>query len=245
MKRTIFKTFFSIVISLMFLSCNYSQKAKKQVSNTYPKVKIAGAIKNKMLKGELDGTIELDTISDKKGLYGLGPITYLTGEILINNGITYISKVLTDSTMLVEKESKVAAPFFVYGNVNIWKTLALSDSISNISDLEKFIDKQTIKHQKPFVFKLIGKVNTAKIHIQNSPSVTKVSSPKEAHQGQVNYNLTDEDVEIIGFFSKVHQGVFTHKGSYLHMHLITKDESQMGHLDMAEFGEMTLFLPAT
>ena len=39
-----------------------------------------------MWKGELSGTINLDTISNKKGLYGLGPESYLTGELLINNG---------------------------------------------------------------------------------------------------------------------------------------------------------------
>jgi len=71
-----------------------------------------------------------------------------------------------------------------------------------------------------------------------------VSSPAEAHQGQTNYYLNNEEVEIVGFFSTEHQGVFTHHDSFLHMHLITKDKSLMGHLDELELDKVTLYLPA-
>ena len=96
---------------------------------------------------------------------------------------------------------------------------------------------------QPFAFKLDGQIENAQIHIQNLPKNTKVSSPKEAHQGQVNYMLTDEDVEIVGFYSQNHKGVFTHHDTFLHMHLITKDESKMGHLDMVRIKKLTLYLP--
>ena len=81
------------------------------------------------------------------------------------------------------------------------------------------------------------------IHVQNLPEGTKVSSPEEAHQGQTNFTLKNEQVEIVGFFSTEHQGIFTHHDSYLHMHLLTTDESKMGHLDQVESTEMKLYLP--
>jgi acetolactate decarboxylase len=43
---------------------------------------VAGAMKNVMWKGQLFGTIDLDTIFNKQHLYGLGPVEYLTGELL-------------------------------------------------------------------------------------------------------------------------------------------------------------------
>jgi hypothetical protein len=58
-----------------------------------------------------------------------------------------------------------------------------------------------------------------------------------------HYNYQNEDAEIIGFFSTEHKGVFTHHDSFLHMHLITKDESKMGHLDELKIGKMKLYLP--
>ncbi len=232
------------LLTIGLMSCNSTPKEKKKSEkNTYPDIKIVGAMKNVMWKGELGSRIDLDTISNKNGLYGLGPVSYLIGELLINNGKSYISKVASDSTMTVERTFKTSAPFFVYGNVTEWNEIELPSEIKTIKDLEKYIDNKTSDYKRPFAFKLIGKVSSAIIHIQNLPEGTKVSSPDKAHQGQTNYNVANEDAEIIGFFSTEHKGVFTHHDSFLHMHLITKDESKMGHLDKLEIEEMKLYLP--
>ncbi|MDF0715617.1 acetolactate decarboxylase [Muricauda sp. 334s03] len=200
-------------------------------------------MKNVMWSGDLDGKIELDSIQNKSGLYGIGPQSFLTGEILINDGVSYLSKVTSDSTMSVERNFQVSAPFFVYTNVTEWKQIKLPQDIKDIKDVENFLSSMTTEQGTPFAFKLVGDISNAIIHIQNLPMGTKVSSPAEAHQGQTNYSLIDEKVEVIGFFSTKHQGVFTHHDSYLHMHLITKDLSKMGHLDEMEIANMTLFLP--
>ncbi len=226
----------------MLLSCNLATKETTS-DDTYSDMIIVGAMKNVMRKGELSSSIDLDTISDKKGLYGLGPESYLTGELLINNGKSYVSKVASDSTMVVEKRFNVSAPFFVYANINEWKEIELPSNITTTQDLEKFINERTIDNKRPFAFKLIGNVYKAIIHVQNLPEGTKVSSPDEAHQGQTNYELKNEETEIVGFFSTKHKGIFTHHDSYLHMHLITKDESKMGHLDELEIENMKLYLP--
>jgi acetolactate decarboxylase len=200
-------------------------------------------MKNVMWKGMLGSSIDLDTISNKNGLYGLGPESYLAGEIIINDGQVFVSKVKSDSTMTVAKTSEVTAPFFVYAYVQAWEESELPSAVGSIDDLEKYINDKTKSYKRPFAYKLIGSVSSATIHIQNLPSGTKVSSPQEAHQGQTNYSLENEEVEIIGFFSTKHQGIFTHHDSYLHMHLISKDETKMGHLDEVDFNKMTLYLP--
>lgn len=231
-------------LAIQLMSCSCLQKEKNTyAAEVYPSLKIVGAMKNVMWKGELGSSIEIDTISKKNGLYGLGPVSYLTGELLINNGNSYVSKVTSDSTMTVDKTFKTTAPFFVYGNVTEWNEMELPVDIKTIKDLEKFIDDKTTESKRPFAFKLIGQVSSAIIHIQNLPEGAKVSSPEEAHQGQTNYNIANENVEVIGFFSTKHKGVFTHHDSFLHMHLITKDETRMGHLDALEIREMKLYLP--
>ena len=232
------------LLTIGLISCNSTSKEKNtDTTATYPDIKIVGAMKNVMWKGELGSSIDLDTISEKNGLYGLGPVSFLTGELLINNGKSYVSKVTSDSTMKVEKTFNTSAPFFVYGNVTEWNEIDLPSNVKTIQDLEKFIVDKTTEFKRPFTFKIIGQVSSAIIHIQNLPEGTKVSSPDEAHQGQTNYNIGKEDAEIIGFFSTEHKGVFTHHDSFLHLHLITKDESKMGHLDELEIGKMKLYLP--
>lgn len=232
------------LLTVGLVSCNSTEQENYVVeTEAHSNIRIVGEMKNVMWKGELWSTIDLDTISDKTGLYGLGPISYLTGELLINDGESYVSKVTSDSTMTVDKTFKIAAPFFVYGNVTEWDVMELPSDVKTIQELEKFIDDITTEHQRPFIFKLIGQVSTAIIHIQNLPEGTKVSSPDEAHQGQTDYHIVNEDAEIIGFFSTEHKGVFTHHDSFMHMHLVTKDEKKMGHLDELVIEKMKLYLP--
>lgn len=208
-------------------------------------VRCVGAMRDVMWKGELGGTIDLDTIQNRKGLYGLGPVEYLKGELLIMDGIAYRSTVTGDSSMKVEKTFMSKAPFFVYANETEWEELLLPAGIKSISDLERYLDRVSKDRYRPFVFRLSGEVESALIHIQNLPEGTKVSSPEEAHTGQVNYEISNNEVDIVGFFSTEHAGVFTHHDSKVHLHLITEDKQQMGHLDEVEFrkGRMQLFLP--
>ena len=227
------------IIILLITSCNTNTKPTKN------DIKIIGEMKNVMWKGELAGTINLDTIKNKTGLYGLGPVEYLTGELLIIDGKSYVSTVTSDSTMEVDETYQVKAPFFVYANQADWNIEDLPSDIKTIKELEEFIDKKTFDFKRPFVFKLKGQVDSAGIHIQNLPKGTKVSSPEEAHQGQTNYLLKNSDVEIVGFFSTEHKGIFTHHDSNVHMHLITVDRKKMGHLDNVFFGNgsIKLYLP--
>lgn len=237
------KGIFAVCIVLFcIVSCNSAQK-EPNTTLTYTDVNVVGAMKNVMWKGELGSQIDLDTISNKNGLYGLGPVSYLKGEVLVKDGQTYVSKVTSDSTMVVEKQADVSAPFFVYANVTEWQTFKLPSSIKSIQDLETYIDHKTSKYKRPFAFKLTGEIERAIIHIQNLAEGAHVSSPEEAHKGQVKYPLTKGNVEIVGFFSTEHKGVFTHHDSFLHMHLMTKNARKMGHLDELLIKDMTLYLP--
>lgn len=236
-----------ILLGLVLMGTNACKPStsenQSEESETYSDVKFVGAMRNVMWKGELEGTISIDSISPKTGLYGLGPESYLTGELLINNGVSYVSRINADSSIQIEKNVDVSAPFFVYAHVKEWNEMILSTETKTIKDLERLIDEKTTDSKRPFAFKLTGKVNKAVFHIQNLPAGTKVSNPDETHQGQQSFELQDEEVEIIGFFSTSHQGVFIHHDSFLHMHLISQDEQKMGHLDELEIEEMKLYLP--
>lgn len=238
----IHKKFLSAILALTIFACKTNTKTP-EISETYQDIAIVRAMKNVMWDGALEGAILLDTIANKNGLYGLGPKSFLTGELTIFDGHSYVSKVTSDSTMVVEETYNVSAPFFVHANIIEWEPIELPSSLKTIPQLELFIDSNTKAFKRPFTFKLHGTIANANIHIQNLPEGSKVSSPKEAHQGQVNYPLKNETVDIVGFFSTEHQGIFTHHDSFMHMHLITQDRKKMGHLDDIEIENMVLYLP--
>ena len=235
------KLFRVIEVSAILLFANSMVTAQQDSHN----VTIVGAMKNVMWKGQLYGTIYLDTIANKKNLYGLGPAEYLAGELVIVNGKAYKSTVITDSTMKVEETYNVKAPFFGYSNVDRWVEQILPDSIHTSAQLENYLSLSTTGVRRPFLFRLEGAVKMATVHIVNLPAGTKVKSPDDAHQGQKKYNLKDEQVEIVGFFSTGHQAILTHHDTFLHMHLITADKTKMGHLEEVLFNHnVRLYLQA-
>ncbi|HRE65737.1 MAG TPA: acetolactate decarboxylase [Cyclobacteriaceae bacterium] len=205
-------------------------------------VKVVGAMKEVMWKGKLSGTIDLDTLSNKQHLFGLGPVEYLAGEILIIDGKAYRSTVLTDSTMKVEETYAIKAPFFAYANIMNLTQVILPDSIQSAQQLEQFLERTTKKQNRPVLFRFTGEIEQATIHVVNLPKGSTVTSPDEAHQGQRNFVLTHQLVEIVGFFSTAHKGIFTHHDTYLHMHLITSDRQKMGHLDEVRFKKGTIMI---
>lgn len=229
---------FAILLFLINLS-SYTLKA--QVGS----VQVVGAMKNVMREGKLFGVINIDTISKKSKLYGLGPVEYLSGELLIVDGITYKSTVINKEQMKVEEMRSVKAPFFVYSNQIEWDSILVPATVSNLQELEKFIDERTQSTNEPFAFKLKGIIPIAKIHIVNLPSGTKINKPDDTKKGQMNYEIRNEKSTIIGFFSRTHQSIFTHHDTYMHMHLITDDKQKMGHLDDLRFTNTTpiLYLP--
>jgi len=230
------------LLGLIILTLTSCGSKAQQTTNT---VKIIGEMKNVMWKGQLYGNINLDTINNKTNLYGLGPVEYLAGEILIIDGKSYKSTVVSDTTMKVEETYDIKAPVFGYANISKWTKQTLPDSIQKIQQLEQYLDKVTKSSLRPFMFKLSGTVEQATIHIVNLAKGSKVSSPDEAHKGQVNYKLKNEQSEIVGFFSTEHKAIFTHHDTYLHLHLMTTDRQKMGHLDEVLFkkGTMKLYLP--
>lgn len=226
--------FFLASLSLLIVACNNSTKTKGN-----SQVHIAGAMKNVMWKGELDGVIQLDTIKNRKGLYGLGPLAFLKGEILLLDGTTYISKITADGTPEVMIQEETEAPFFVYGNATQWIEKTLPRDVTELKNLERYITAQNENRNKPFIIKLEGKVKNATYHIQNLADNSVVSNPNEAHAGQQSFELTDEEVVIIGFYSKNHKGIFTHHDTNMHLHIVTKDKKKMGHLDELELERKT------
>ncbi len=229
----------SIMVLLLAAGCKSSASDWAQVE-----VKVVGAMRNTMWHGALGPQAKMDSlVAGRSGVYGLGPLSYLRGELLLFDGIPYVSRADSTLGMTVDTEPSATAPFFVYAFAEEWEQRGLPDSISNIESLERYLNKWAGESSKPFPFLLKGKVSQAQIHIQNLPPGTTVRSPQEAHQGQLDFDLIDSDVDILGFFSTRHQGVFTHHDSYVHMHLITADRSQMGHLDSWKPADMVLFLP--
>ncbi|HYG04771.1 MAG TPA: acetolactate decarboxylase [Chryseosolibacter sp.] len=196
-----------------------------------------------MKQNDLRSNIYLDTIAIKKHLYGIGPLDSLSGEITVINGTSYVSEVDADGSIVIRKTFKIGAPFFVYATMSSGTALKIPDSVSNIPSLERHLAKvYGERKEKPFPFTIRCRATVALIHIVN-PGSTGGNDGGHEHK-KVKFTLENRPVNIVGFYSEKHKGIFTHHDSNIHLHLITPDKTMMGHVDEITFVEALITIPA-
>ncbi|MCC5946063.1 MAG: acetolactate decarboxylase [Bernardetiaceae bacterium] len=213
-----------------------------------PKVYTAGEAK-KVMKG-IDLSMHLDWDSlPKNNLYGLAPKGRLEGELLFINGTTYHSFIDSKGNLKLDTSSNqsLQSPFAVYTYVESWEPFFLTEDINNEHDLQQVI-LHTLKVAGydlalPIPFRIECELDYVKYHVINKPKSEKIHNHELHKKAKTMFEEENQKGQILGFFSMHHEGVFTHKGHYMHMHYLSGDK--MGHLDELKIkkGEAILWLP--
>ncbi len=216
------KNIIYIFALLLFASCIKSTNTSS--------IKFVGEMRDVMWKGDLKGKISTHSLNNIK-TYGLGPIEFLKGEIVVFEGQTFVSKVIDSVSHQVIKTPLVRAPFFVYSTDSDLKIVKLTFDNYSLKEIEEQINTVYKNYDEPLLIRIDGFFNKMKLHSVNLPEGKQVSSPDDAHQGLIQYELNGIDGSLIGFFSRNHKGVFTHHDSFFHAHFISDDFQVLGHID--------------
>jgi acetolactate decarboxylase len=179
----------------------------------------------------------------------VGPEEGLKGEITIWDSIPLLSEIDANKLVINSRFDRKAC-FLVYGQVSGWKSITSKDAIS-----EQSISSQVQAHaranglttDKPFVFLVKGKAKSIRFHVLNKTDDLPPDGTSQQHEkAKVAFTLSEQPIEILGFYSEHHQGVFTHHDSFVHLHFRTPDNKLAGHVEALEIEpESTLFLPST
>jgi len=200
-----------------------------------------GAMRNTMFNGQLCGLIQLDSIA-KPGVFGIGPMEYLRGEVLLLDGQVFVSEAAKDGGMTVKQRSDVRAPFFVHQRVEQWTKVELPDSVIDLPTLDAFLTTHFAAAGRPFAFRLSGTIASVDAHIVDVPMGSIVNGPDDAHQHNKDYHLEGRTMDLVGFFSTEHKAVFTHHDTNIHVHAITAERDWMGHVEHVRFDPKVIML---
>ena len=218
---------------LLFASCTKSTNSSS--------IKVVGEMRDVMWKGDLKGKIATDSLNNKE-TYGLGPIEFLKGEIVVFEGQSYVSKVVDSISHKVSKVPSVSAPFFVYSSNSDLKIVKFNRKNYTLKELEEYVNLVYKDYDQPLLIRIDGVFEDIKLHSVNLPEGKKVSSPDEAHQGLTQYDFKNISGSLIGFFSRHHKAVFTHHDSFFHAHFISEDREVLGHIDETDFNSSKVTL---
>ena len=254
MKRTIRLTLAAAIVLLMgAIAYAAIVGAKKEGAVEY-----VGAQKEIFKTGKAASVVNLEELTGKKGVFAIGPIDGLDGEITIFDSKPYITKV-RGNDYTVDKTLKHGAIFLVWTEQATWVDFPLPASVKGYVDLQKFIKEQAQKIgvdvTKPFPYLVAGTPLEIKWHINVDRTEGKPITKELFVKSKEPYVTKNEPVDIIGFYSEKHSGIFLSQyapaikeGSgmenYIHLHLVSKTSKASGHIDDITFGEgMVLRLP--
>lgn len=206
--------------------------------------------KSKMMlvhrEGDAAPRVDLETIAKRDGAFAIGPLAGLRGEITAVDGVIHVSRV-KDDTPAVSNDWAVEAPFLVYGYVKAWKEVPLPASVKSPKDLEAYLAKAAteagIDADAPFPFKVHVPDGDIQYHIMNNPD-EGYTITRPHHALMTPFEIKGRPATVIGVYSTKHAGVFTHHGDATHLHVVSDDDHDAGHIDTADFGAgAKLFLP--
>ncbi len=221
-------------------------------------IEYIGAQRDIFKTGKAASVVSLEAFSGRKGLYAVGPIDGLDGEITIFDSKPYITKV-RGQDFTVDHSYNYGAFFLVWTEQTKWQDVPIPNTVKGYVDLQKFVkaEAQTagIDITKPFPFLLAGTPVEVKWHINVDRTEGNPINKELFMKSKQPFVTKNEPVDIIGFYAEHHAGIFlpsdkpkfmegTDAQNVIHIHLISKTSKAAGHIDNITLGEgMVLRLP--
>jgi acetolactate decarboxylase len=221
-------------------------------------VEYVGAQKTIFSTGKALSVVSLEDLAGRKDLYAMGPIDGLDGEITIFDSKPYITKV-RGKDFVMDNTFKHGAFFLVWTEQSKWQDVPVPAEVKGYVDLQKFVKSQAqaagIDVSKPFPFLLAGTPVEIKWHINVDRTEGKPITNELFVKSKEPFITKNEPVDIIGFYSEGHSGVFLSQyapaikevsgmKNAIHIHHVSRTSKASGHIDDLVMGEgMVLRLP--
>jgi len=185
--------------------------------------------------GDSSPKLALSSVEGQSHLYAVGLASQSDGEITILDSQAWVTRVAAGELATAHGFGASAA-LLVWAQVEKWSPpAALGRTIASHAELEAAVEAAahlaSFDTSTPFPFLLKGRFTRLQTHVR-----TPAGSDSPAGGHARTRTLRDTNATVIGFYSKEHEGIFTHRGSFAHLHCVAADGTS-GHLDDLAFGD--------
>jgi hypothetical protein len=192
-----------------------------------------------ILAGDLTPRVDLRALATRPHVNAVGPLAGLRGEVTVIDGVPLISRV-SNVSVRVEQSFEHRACFLVQAEVPRWTWTTESGHLPEWAALGPFLRRVVsvagIDPDRPFPFRVVGRAESGTIHVLDKRDDRR-HSPELHEEAKVQFALHDEDIEMIGFHSENHRGIFVPRESPIHAHLAARGRTIAGHVDALQLGE--------
>jgi len=221
-------------------------------------VEYAGSQKNIFATGKADKALTVANMVTGPDSFGVGAAAGLDGEITVYRGTPYVTKV-RGNEVVVDHGVRHGAVFAVWTKQSKWSEEPVPAEVKGYVDLQRFVKERAasagIDVTKPFPFLLVGTPAEVKWHVNVDRTEGKPITPELFAKSKANYVAKNEPMDIIGFYSENHPGIFisalapaikpdSGARNAMHIHMVSRDGKTSGHIDDLTLAPgMTLRLP--
>lgn len=199
-----------------------------------PELRVWGALRGIMHEGKTGPQVTLASALQPH-TYGVGALSALAGEITVVDGTAFVSRPAAGGAIVVEKNPTAEATLLVLATVPAWKRVPLEARIESgqlDERIEALARQAAMDVGRPFPVLIEGVVNARWHVLGGAGEPGGHGGDHAAHlRNAVTGKLTGSRALLVGFFSRQHEGVFTHMGERTHFHLLSEDRKIMGHID--------------
>ncbi|GAA4381126.1 acetolactate decarboxylase [Hymenobacter koreensis] len=246
MRKSLFIGLFSLT-GLLLAGCQSAPVSEPPATHT---VRHYGAMRTFMMKGDLSGQVQLDTLP-RTNLYGLGVAEGLRGELLIWNGKAAHTRVAAGNSTATDTAWTGRAALLVTSRVPQWQPAepvpaAVADYAALQQHIENRAAAQGLDTSRAFAFRLSGQPEQVQWHVMDWPATAGPHTMEGHKKYATTGRFRQQQVELLGFFSRRHQAVFTHHTTFMHLHVRPANEAFAAHVDSLRWlpGQLLLHLPA-
>ena len=214
-------------------------------------VTVHGALREIMHMGRTDRRVDLAPMIGRAGLYGLGALEGLGGEVTIWDGQLWLSTPDGQGGAVAGRHQGTTsgATLLVSAEVDRWQERPISQAVP-FDQLDAFIEREAraagVNVAEAFPFRIEGSPTRLDWHVIDGSKIPSDAHGHEAHmRTAVRGSLTARPVQILGFYSPKHHAIFTHHDTNTHAHVIVATPAISGHVDHVDISVGSkLFLPA-
>jgi alpha-acetolactate decarboxylase len=228
----------ALALALACFSCRGAQGTggpSNESVRTPPLVRTYGALREIMHEGKTGPHAELASLPVDGHTYALGALSELRGEVTVVDGTIWLAYPNDDGTPRVQsaQASDERATLFVSSQVERWHSVKLEHELRPDefdARLEALAAARGVDTSRPFPFLIDGRLRDLHWHVVDGRKLAG-GGHADHMRSAVSGTLPEAAATLVGFFSKDHQGVFTHMGSNTHLHVVAPDAKVSGHVD--------------
>jgi len=213
-------------------------------------VTVHGALREIMHMGRTERRVDLAALVGQKGIFGLGALEGLGGEVTLWDGQLWLSTPDGHGGAVAGQHTATTAgaTLLVTSVVTAWQERPVTEAVS-FAELDAFIEREAraagVNVKEAFPFRIEGAPTRLDWHVIDGSKIPKDAHGHEAHmRTAVRGSLAGTPVQILGFYSPKHHAIFTHHDTNTHAHVISDAPMVTGHIDHVDIAEgARLYLP--